>query len=418
MTTSQSWAVVGGGLVGAAIALRLQAAGFQVVLIDRGDPRRGASFGNIGHIAAEQCEPMPSPATLKSAVGRLFAFGGPLDFRARDVGLWGPWALRFLAASRPAAAAHGAELLARLLQDPLGAWGRLTALAEAPEDLIRPTGHAVVWSTPEAARRGLQAWRAARTGSATFRPMEADDLAAYDGVLAVRPAGGIRFSGTGQVSEPQRVRDALLRGFQRLGGRVVHGDVTAVRPVAEAAEVVLADGAVVDADKVVVAAGAWSAHLMAPLGVRVPLIGERGYSVQSAVHDWPEDLPLTVFEDRALAVARFDGGLRASSHVEFGDPSAAPDPRKWRHIEAHLKALGVVFADTPDRWCGPRPTLADYLPAIGRLQAHPAIHYAFGHQHLGLTLAASSAEILEQMALGRPAPVWLDALRIERFSCR
>lgn len=415
MTPSRRWAVVGGGLVGAAIALRLQAAGFEVVLIDRGDPRSGASFGNIGHIAAEQCEPMPSPATLKSAVGRLFAFGGPLDFRARDVGLWGPWALRFLAASRPAAAAHGAALLTRLLEDPLGAWGRLAALADAPDDLIRPTGHAVVWSTPEAARRGLQAWRGARTGSATFRPMETEDLAAYDGVLAARPAGGVRFSGTGQVSEPQRVRNALLSGFERLGGYVVHGEATAVRPAAEAAEVVLADGSVVDADKVVVAAGAWSARLMAPLGVCVPLIGERGYSVQSVRHDWPEDLPLTVFEDRALAVARFKCGLRASSHVEFGDPSAAPDPRKWRQIERSLRDLGVTFSDTPDRWCGPRPTLADYLPAIGRLQAHHMIHYAFGHQHLGLTLAASTAEVLEQMALGRPTPTWLEALRIERF---
>ncbi|MFK0300533.1 NAD(P)/FAD-dependent oxidoreductase [Brevundimonas sp. NPDC090276] len=415
MTTPRRWAVVGGGLVGAAIALRLQAAGFEVVLIDRGDARRGASFGNIGHIAAEQCEPMPSPATLKGAVGRLFGLGGPLDFRARDVALWGPWALRFLAASRPAAAAHGAEVLGRLLDDPLGAWTRLAALAQAPDDLIRSTGHAVVWSTPEAARKGLAAWRGARTGSATFRPMEADDLAAYDGVLARRPAGGIRFTGTGQVSEPQRVRDALLEAVVRRGGSMVHADVAAVRPVAGAVEVVLADGSVVDADRAVVAAGAWSARLMASLGVRVPLIGERGYSVQSAEHAWPEDLPLTVFEDRALAVARFKGGLRASSHVEFGDPSAAPDPRKWRHIETHLQTLGVAFSEAPDRWCGPRPTLADYLPAIGRLQAHPAIHYAFGHQHLGLTLAASTAELMEQMALGRPAPAWLDALRIERF---
>ncbi|MNI67800.1 Glycine oxidase [compost metagenome] len=164
------------------------------------------------------------------------------------------------------------------------------------------------------------------------------------------------------------------------------------------------------------AAGAWSAELLAPLGLTVPLIGERGYSVQSARHEWPEDLPLTVFEDRALVVARFSGGLRASSHVEFGAPSAPPDPRKWRRIEAHLQALGVVFAETPDRWCGPRPTLADYLPAIGRLQAHPAIHYAFGHQHLGLTLAAFTAETMEGLALGRPAPAWLDALRIERFA--
>ena len=96
-------------------------------------------------------------------------------------------------------------------------------------------------------------------------------------------------------------------------------------------------------------------------------------------------------------------------------PSAPPDPRKWRQIERHVKALGIAFSDAPDRWCGPRPILADYLPAIGRLQAHPAIHYAFGHQHLGLTLAAVTAEAMEQIALGRPSPRWMEALRIERF---
>ncbi len=415
MTPPRRWTVVGGGLVGAATALRLQAAGFETTLIDRGDARRGASFGNIGHIAAEQCEPMPSPATLKSAAGRLFAFGGPLDFRVRDASLWGPWALRFLAASRPAAVAHGAEVLAHLLDDPVGAWRRLAVLAEAPEGLIRATGHTVVWSTPEAARRGLASWSAARTGGARFRVMEAEELAAYDAVLRQRPAGGIRFTGTGQVSEPQAVRDALLAAFAANGGQTVHADAAAIRPAADAAEVSLSDGTVIDVDRVVVAAGAWSERLMAPLGVRVPLIGERGYSVQSAQHDWPDDLPLTVFEDRALAVARFDGGLRASSHVEFGAPSARPDPRKWRSIEAHLGELGVAFSAQPDRWCGPRPTLPDYLPAIGRLNAHPQVHYAFGHQHLGLTTAARTAEIVEQMALGQPAPRWIDALRIERF---
>lgn len=413
--SAQRWTVVGGGLVGAASALRLQMAGFEVVLVDRGDPRRGASFGNIGHIAAEQGEPMPSSATLKSAFGRLFAFGGPLDFRLRDGAMWVPWALRFLAASRPVATAQGAGTLSALLDDPLAAWQRLSALAQAPQDMIRPDGHAVVWSTPEAARHGLESWQSARTGCARFRPMEASELAAYDDVLAKRPAGGIVFTGTGQVSEPQLVRDALLSAFSRQGGQVVSADAVTVRAKDDAAEVVLSDGQVIDSDRVLVAAGAWSKTLMASLGARVPLIGERGYSVQSAEHNWPEDLPLTVFEDRSVVLARFSGGLRASSHVEFGAPSAAPDPRKWRHIEKHVKDLGIQFSRAPDRWCGPRPTLPDYLPAIGRLEAHPSVYYAFGHQHLGLTLAALTSEWIEGMALGQHMPAWMSALRVERF---
>ena len=52
--------VIGAGMVGAACALRLQSAGFQVALVDPGPPERAASFGNAGHIAVEQVEPLSS----------------------------------------------------------------------------------------------------------------------------------------------------------------------------------------------------------------------------------------------------------------------------------------------------------------------------------------------------------------------
>ena len=44
----KSWLVIGGGLIGAASALRLQAAGFAVILIDPGDPRRAADGDRAG----------------------------------------------------------------------------------------------------------------------------------------------------------------------------------------------------------------------------------------------------------------------------------------------------------------------------------------------------------------------------------
>ena len=103
----KSYLVIGGGLVGAASALRLQAAGFAVTLIDPGDPRRAASFGNIGHIAAEQVSPLASCESLRTFPGRLSGLGGPLDFRWRDACLWGPWAMQFIAASDPARHAAG-----------------------------------------------------------------------------------------------------------------------------------------------------------------------------------------------------------------------------------------------------------------------------------------------------------------------
>jgi len=413
--TSRSYAVIGAGLVGAACAYRLRRAGFDVSLIDPGEIRRGASFGNIGHIATEQTEPLASPQMLRSFMARLFAFGGPVDFRWRDAALLGPWIARFLRASSEREFARGCVALGALMREPLEAWLRLGAEI-GRSDLIAPNGHAVVWMKPGRAQARRAAWRGAAIGAATVRDMEPEERAAYRGVLRTAPAGGILFAGTGQVRSPQAVRAALIEAFLAAGGRTVEGAACSVRAHESGVAVTMRDGAVVDAENALVAAGAWSKPLMATLGVNAPLIGERGYSVQSARHAWCESLPPTVFEERALVLTRFQDGLRASSFVEFGAPNAPPDARKWRAIERSVRALGVTFEAAPDRWMGPRPTLPDYLPAIGRLERAPRVLYAFGHQHLGLTLAAYTGELIAQIAQGETPRVDLSPFRIERFA--
>lgn len=410
----RSYIVIGGGLVGAASALRLQAAGFAVTLIDPGDPRRGASFGNIGHIAAEQVQPLASRESLKTFPGRLFGAGGPLDFRWSDIGLWGPWAARFIAATAPERYRRGEAALTAILAEALPAWRRLAEFADAP-DVVGRDGHAVVWMSPRAADKGLAAWARTRTGGAAFRPLTTGELEVYGGVMRQAPVAGVRFTGTAQVSEPQAAREALLAAFEARGGERASGTVTRLsgggRVVAE-----LAEGGACEAEGALVAAGAWSGRLMRGLGVAAPVVAERGYSVQSAGHDWDERLPPTVFEEHSMVVSRFTSGLRASSFVEFGRPDAPGDPRKWRYLERRLSELGIRFSARPDRWVGPRPTLPDYLPAIGRLEGDPRILYAFGHQHLGLTMAAVTGELVRALALGEAPAIDLTPFRVERFA--
>jgi D-amino-acid dehydrogenase len=409
----KSYLVIGGGLVGAASALRLQAAGFDVTLIDPGDPRRAASFGNIGHIAAEQVSPLASRESLRTFPGRLFGLGGPLDFRWRDVGLWGPWALRFVAASNPARHAAGQAALTAILAHALPAWRRLAEFSGAP-DVVGRDGHAVVWMSERAAEKGLKGWERAATGSAAFQSMRPDDLAPYAAVMTRAPVAGIRFSGTAQVSEPQAARDALMAAFRSHGGEVIHARVARLA-TGDSVTAHLDGGGVHEAEGALVAAGAWAGRLMRDLGAEAPVIGERGYSVQSAEHGWDSALPPTVFEEHAMVVSCFTSGLRASSFVEFGSPDARGDPRKWRYLERRLGELGIRFSPDPDRWVGPRPTLPDYLPAIGRLERDPRILYAFGHQHLGLTMAAVTAELTTALAEGAGPAIDLTPFRIERF---
>lgn len=406
--------VVGGGFIGTASALRLQRAGVDTTLIDPGDIRKGASFGNIGHIAAEQCEPLASLASLASFPGRLFAFGGPLDFRFRDADLWLPWSVRFAANARPSRFEHGVAVLTGLLGGAMASWQALLDETGCP-DVLDETGHAVVWMKPGAAAKGRARWAKARSGTTASRAMTDAELSGYEAALGQRPAGGLIFTGTGQVSEPVLALQALAGAFERAGGQVVRDRVTALSVRQGTTVATLANGGEVTAGAALVSAGAWSAPLLAPFGLHVPLIAERGYSIQSPEHDWPADLPLTVFEERAMVLARFRSGLRAASFVEFGRPDAPPDPRKWAALETGLRALDVPVGPRFDRWSGSRPTLPDYLPAIGRL-AETNIYYAFGHQHLGLTLATVTADMIrDALVEGSALPGALAADRFRRL---
>lgn len=408
----RSFLVIGGGLVGAASALRLQAAGVQTALVDIGDRRRGASFGNAGHLGAEQVTPWSTWDNIAGAPEKLFGFGGALDFRWSDLPLWGPWSLRFLAACSAARVARGQAALSAILAETLPAWRRLADLAGAPE-IVLPHGHLSVWMTPAGAEQGLKAWSRMQLGTATAREMTIAELARFEGVLLRPPAAGMKVEGTGQVRDPQGARDAILSSFQARGGEIVYDRARSVDP---SGRVRLERGGDIEANSVLVACGAWSGRLMQTLGLTVPLIGERGYSVQSGEHNWPEDLPTTVFEERFVVLSRFTSGLRATSFLEYGSPDAPGDPRKWDRLEMRLRQLGVRFSATPDRWVGPRPSLPDFVPAIGRLRRAPKILYAFGHQHLGLTMCAATAEIIEALATERPAPIDTAPFAVERFS--
>lgn len=404
--------VIGGGLVGAACALRLQAAGVQVTLIDPGDKRRGASYGNAGHIGSEQVAPWSAWGNVLRAPRSSFGMGGPLDFRWSDVALWTPWSMQFLRACDPMRFERGREALTELLADSLPAWQRLAELAGAPEIVI-PHGHATAWMTPQGADLGLAAFAKAKWGRTTsYREMNAAELERYDSVLNRTPHAAVIFSGTGQVSEPQAARDAILASFAERGGETLVGSV--VRLEANG-RVLLLDGSTRQADAVLVCAGPWSRALIEQLDVRAPLIGERGYHLQSAETNWPRDLPTTVFDENFIAVSRFTSGLRCTSFVEFGSPDAPGDERKWRRLRQRIDKLGIKFEVNPDRWVGSRPSLPDFMPAIGRLERAPKVLYAFGHAHLGLTEAPITSEIIAAIAAEKTPPVGIAPFRIERF---
>ncbi len=402
--------VIGGGVVGLNIALQLQAQGFQVTLCDNGN-KESASYGNAGHIATEQVEPLASMATVKSAWRRWFMRGGALSLPPQGIGAWLPFSLRLLGAAQPQHFAHGKIVLRDLLTSAMPAWKRCVADLGAP-DLLCEDGHFVVWETPESAAKGFRSWSAADTGTASLRPVTDDEMTQLSTLTQKKIHGAIRFIGTAQIADTRRMLETLVDRFVQRGGRYLHERVERLKIHEQRTYAVLSGGEPLTADQIVVAAGIGSKTLLESVGETVPMIAERGYHIQTPDHGWPKGFPPVVFEDRSMIVTGFERGLRAASFVEFNRPDAAPDPRKWTRLRKHVGELGLPFKGEGAEWIGTRPTLPDYLPAIGHSVKAGNLYYAFGHQHLGLTLGAVTGEIVADMIKSGRAP---DAFNLSRF---
>jgi len=408
--------VIGGGVVGLASALALARRGFAVIVAEQDRERRAASWGNAGHIAIEQVQPLASWSMIRSAPARLFARGGALALPPREAKRWGPFAARMAAAARHSRFEHGAAALTMLMREAMPAWKRLAPTLPAP-DLLREDGHFVLWQTREGAAHGRAAWMNARIGAAEVRDVTADEMVRLLSLGQTPPAGAIRFTNTGQIVDLSRLAEALETALEQAGGRIVRDRARLVRE-GERAAVELSDGARLAPDIVLLAAGVRSGALIEPMGHRAPIIAERGYHIRSADHDWPADLPPVVFEDRSMIVTRYADTVQAASFVELASPDAPPDPAKWERLEHHVAELGLPMRGPFSRWMGARPTFPDYLPAIGRSRRAGNLLYAFGHQHLGLTLAPVTAEIVSALAAGERPGMDIAPFDLDRFARR
>lgn len=407
--------VVGAGIVGSAAALRLQQAGWRCTMVDPLDAvPAGASSGNAGHLAIEQSAPLASWSAIRSAPRRLFAFGGALDIRDPMHAL--PWLKEFARAASPARFKAGQAALRGLLDEALPAWQRMLVNI-GREDLIRTDGHLVLWESAAAAKRGRDHWNSAVLGNASVRELTRDELAQLQASMERRLYGGLHFAGTGQVADPAITLEALRKAFVAAGGVVVRGTAGSLPIHDRRASVRLEDGRQMEAGIVLVTGGVRSGELLSTTELRVPLIAERGYHIHWTDHGWPQQMPPVVFEDRSVILTRFSGGLRLAGFVEFARRESAPDPRKWAALRKHAQQLKLPVHGDGTAWSGARPTLPDYLPAIGRARAAENLLYAFGHQHLGLTLAPITAELVESIATNRGQPTAsLRAFDLARFN--
>lgn len=131
---------------------------------------------------------------------------------------------------------------------------------------------------------------------------------------------------------------------------------------------------------------------------------------------WLLSRPVVNDED-SFVISPMQTGLRMTAQVEFAGINIAPNFSKIRRLLPLAKRI-LPKLDTREQsvWMGFRPSLPDSLPALGFSSQSNNVLYAFGHQHLGMTLATISGQIIADLVAGREPPIAVSPYRPNRFT--
>ncbi|MDX1382084.1 MAG: FAD-binding oxidoreductase [Thermoanaerobaculia bacterium] len=320
--------------------------------------------------------------------------------------------------------------------------------------------------------RHFERWRSA----AAARGLETEMVSAAD-VAALAPGldddsvGGIFCPLDGQA-DPHRAAPALAAAAEGLGVRIREGvAVTGFLAGADGLRGVATEAGEVEAECVIVAAGAWSSRLLWQLGLRLPQrkiratvsatvplpVGTRvvvwardvamrqdhrgSYVLAAGGGRIPVDLEVLRFH-RRFADAHLDTGRRLETELELAvgdelerdlesllsaDPAAlwrqvraeepAPDPASVERALAAFRAVLPGFGDatTERSWSGFIDYTPDAIPVIDAPTSHPGLVIATGFSGHGFALGPIGGLLASQLAMGEATEVDVRDFRLSRF---
>ncbi|HXF56756.1 MAG TPA: FAD-binding oxidoreductase [Actinomycetota bacterium] len=370
--------VVGGGVVGCAVAWELARRGVRVTLLERDELAAGASGRNHGLLLT------------------------PLD----------PALVPMARASRER-------------------YEEVAASTPVPVGLDRePVGFLVVAGEDEPgdALGRAEAEAAARCG-VPVEPLEGRELRALEPALAHDLARGWLLR-DGWRLQPALLTVALALAARELGGEVRTRSLVRALLRRGRAWGVLTDDGLLEADVVVVAAGPWSPPLVRPLGHDVPVTGARGWLVSLAPrpqplarvveragwHEPPEAVgmgPLRAREAAAGADTALVGTLlqpNPDGTLLVGgsrEPALGPDPEDpsvpARLLQGAVRTVpALAEASVLSAWWGVRPMSPDGRPIVGWLEE--GLLAATGHGSIGVILGGGTGRLAAAMVAGEEPP--------------
>lgn len=398
----RSMVIVGAGAIGLAAGYYSQRLGAAVTVVDEGQAGQGASLGNAGWIVPSLSSPMPGPGMMRDTAKMLTRKDSPVYIKPRLSPSFLRWFWGFSRACRASTHDAGVEALADLNARTMQLFDELRR--DAVDFEMYQKGLLFAFLSRSAAEEELGHLRFLGRHGYDVPPLvlPGERLRKIEPSLSSNVLGGFVLPGERHL-DPATFTAGLAKRIVDLGGslceqrRVVGFDVADRRVTG----VQTTDGTI-EADIVLIASGAHSAHVMKPLGLRLPLEGGKGYSFTVSTQSPPVH-PLYLGEAK-IGCSPLTHGLRIAGTMEM---SGLNHDLHQRRIDVMVRGARRYLADPLDEpptscWTGLRPVLPDGLPVMDRLDPFQNVFLSTGHGTLGITLApAAGIAMADYMATSK-----------------
>jgi D-amino-acid dehydrogenase len=407
--------VLGAGIVGVATALNLQQRGRSVVLVDKGDPGRGTSYGNAGMIQREAVTPYAFPQDFSTILSYALNNRRDAHYHLSALPKLAPALFRYWRNGRPEAVARTVAANIPLFEHCLS---EHAALAEAAgvSAALRKDGWIKVFRTAATQDAALATFEEAKRYGVESITLDKAALAEKEPHLRDGLIGGLHFEAPYTLANPLALTVAYEALFEARGGTFLRGDARSLNRGSDGRWSVTTASGAVDATDAVLAMGPWSDEIYRPLGYQIPLFVKRGYHLHfgsqgNAVLNRP-----VLDADGGFMLVPMSQGVRLTTGVEFALRDAPPTPVQMTRSEPWARTLYPLGeAREKQPWMGCRPCLPDMLPVIGPAPRHKGLWFTFGHAHHGLTLAGSTGRLIAEMITGEAPYTDPTPYRADRF---
>lgn len=410
--------ITGGGVIGLCCAYYLQKQGYEVVVIDKGDINTGTSFGNAGYVSPSHFVPLASPGIVAKGLRWMLSSTSPFYIKPRLDSDLIRWCYTFWRNANATTVEQNAVPLFNILQLSR----ELTSGIKnelGNQFRMEEKGCFMMYKNPSTEKHEIELTLEAKKLGIETIIMDAQQVQALEPEVEVRVRGGVLYPIDAHL-HPGDFMQTLKKHLIASGVKFhFNSEVRGCESNGDHVTAVLTEKERIPCDEVILANGSWLPLAAKKFGIKILMQAGKGYSMTFENVDRNLHYPAILVDNR-VAMTPMGPDLRMGGTMEI---SGLNSPVLVKRANAIFKAAKEYYPDLPVEfpgeekiWYGFRPLTPDGLPYIGRHSRYSNLIIAGGHAMLGLSLAAATGKLAEEIISRKKTSVPIEAFDVERFS--